>query len=142
MELSVNVTGDAQLIALFNRVASADITRAMDSAGAVLLNRIRIRFLKQVNTEGQPWKPSYGSILRKQTGQDGGTLFDTGALFHSIQLSAPAPNERMISTDIPYAKKHQEGLGEEKREFLGISKEDSQVITAVLQKFISGTLIT
>ncbi len=120
---------------------AADPSRAMDEAGSMLLNRIRTRFLAQTDPDGIPWQPSRASQRRLSSGRGGGTLFDSGTLFHSIQLFNRGIGVRAIATDVPYAKKHQEGLdGEVKRVFLGFGVEDVNVAEKIILKNINKAL--
>lgn len=124
-----------------------DVARheAVTEAGAVLLNRIRTRFLQQVDPEGVAWEPSYASFLRSfgigkdgrklKRGAGGGTLFDTGALFHSIQLYSIDPFDMSIASDVYYGVFHNEGTAIlPKREFMGFSAADEDVALKVLLK--------
>jgi phage gpG-like protein len=108
---------------------------ALDEATALILNRIRSRFLSQDSAEGVAWEPSYAAFYRSMTGRGGGTLFDTGKLFHSIQLFSVSPTENAIGTDIPYAIFHQFGtVNLPVREFLAFNQEDEDLAYAVLSK--------
>lgn len=132
--IRISVRGIANIQSKLNRLSEAvSVTGILDIAGAILLNRIRARFLRQESTEGDVWIESRAAKRRKATGRGGGTLFDTGKLFHSIHLVRSAPNERKIITNVVYAEKHQLGLeGMPKREFLGISGEDALVILSAI----------
>lgn len=134
MTLKIAVRGIPAIISKLNRLDEAvSVTGILDIAGAIMLNRIRTRFLRQEDTFGTPWIESRAAKRRKASGRGGGTLFDTGRLFHSISLIRSAPNERRITTDVEYAAKHQFGLeGQVKREFLGISGEDALVILSAI----------
>lgn len=125
---------------------------AISEAGGVLLNRIRKRFLAQVDPEGKPWEPSYAAFLRSfgigksgkklKRGSGGGTLFDTGTLFHSIQLYSVSPLEQSIATDVYYAPYHNEGTGTlPKREFLGFSEEDHLLAANVFMQKITQAML-
>lgn len=118
-----------------------DTTEILDEGAALLLNRIRERFLAQTDPNGEAWIPSRASIRRKATGQGGGTLYDSGRLFHSIQLFSIGANERAIGTDVPYAVDHNTGInGQLKREFLGFGKGDGAVVQQLVLKRISEAL--
>lgn len=108
----------------------------LDELGAALLNRQRTRFLDEVDPDEVPWIPSRAGERRRARG-DTGTLFDTGRLFHSIQLVTTGPNERLIQTDVPYAERHQEGIGVIKRMFLGFGDSDVEFTNL----FIEATLV-
>lgn len=103
----------------------------LDEAGALLLSRIRQRFLAEVDPNGKPWFPSNAAIWRKKRGYGGGTLFDTGRLFHSIQLHKVG-DDREISTDVPYAPDHNFGIGQVLRPFMGYSAEDVDLMERLI----------
>lgn len=114
------------------------IEEGVSEAGALILNRIRKRFLAQESPDGVPWEPSFAAFRRSFTGRGGGTLFDTGTLFQSIQLFSISPLEKAIATDVPYAPQHQYGTGKlPVREFLGFSDDDFLLAQAVLLKKIN-----
>lgn len=114
---------------------------AVSQSSALLLNRIRARFLDQVDPQGIPWPVSKAAQVRAEKGIDGGTLFDTGTLFHSIQLFSISPYEQAIGTDVPYAKFHQFGTFRLPiREFLGFSEQDAELALAVLVRNIKAAL--
>ena len=115
-----------------------DTERLEDEASAILLNRIRTNFLAERDPEGNPWKPSKAGIARRAKGGTG-TLYKTGTLFRSIQLSAVGGN-RSIGTDVPYAEKHQLGIGVEKRVFLGVTQSDAELYEKFLIKRIRKAL--
>jgi phage gpG-like protein len=102
--LSVQVDGQESIAELFGRLESALDTKAiLDQSGAILLDNIRRRYLSQINPEGQRWEVSKASQRRARFGLGGGTLYNTGTLFHSIQLADDGANGRAIKTDVPYA---------------------------------------
>jgi phage gpG-like protein len=110
---------------------------AVTESTALMLNRIRARFLEQVAPDGSHWEPSYAAFERSFNGRGGGTLFDTGTLFHSIQLYSVSPLEGAIGTDVPYAGMHNSGGGYlPKREFLGFSDEDESLALSVFMRKI------
>ena len=130
--LSVEVVGLAELHAKVDKLEEAlNPVAILDEIEALLLNRIRSRFLAETDPDGKKWIPS------KRALKDGGkTLFKTGTLFHSIQAHTDGPNERSISTDVPYARPHNFGLGHMPiREFMGFNEEDLDLIVGlVLQR--------
>lgn len=106
---------------------------ATTEATALILNRIRTRFLAQEAPDGVAWEPSYAAFLRSFTGRGGGTGFDTGNMFHSIQQFSISPLEQSIATDVAYAKYFQEGTEfMPAREFLGFNEEDEDLAIRVL----------
>jgi phage gpG-like protein len=74
-------------------------------------------------------------------GVGGGTLFDTGTLFHSIQLYSISPLEMQIGTDVPYGIYHQFGTKLLPiREFLGFNDEDADLMNDVMVRRIEDFL--
>jgi phage gpG-like protein len=113
------------------------LPQVLTEAGALLLNRIRTRFLQQTDPNGQKWPESQAAKDRAAdpTG-GGGTLFDTGKLFRSIQLRKGGTREKLkryIYTDVPYGAYHQFGRGQQQRIFLGFSNGDIKVIERLVQ---------
>lgn len=97
-----------------------DVQEILDESEALLLNRIRQRFLAEEGPDGEMWEQS-----QRARATDGKTLYDTGTLFHSLQAYADGLNGRAIGTDVPYARFHQ--LGTKRlpvRAFLGFNEED------------------
>ena len=122
------------------------VEHGLEEATALLLNRVRTRYLRQENAEGEAWEPSRAAF-RRSFGigrQGGGTLFDTGNLFHSIQIYPGIdPLQYAIGTDVPYGSKHQYGVGSlPVREFLGFNDGDAKLARSVLLKRINEALET
>jgi phage gpG-like protein len=132
IQFSFENSAEAKLTRLLN--AAQDLTaaseRALDEAAASILANLKAGFLAERNPEGDPWIPSRAGIARKERGGTG-TLFNTGRLFHSIQLYKTGPGERVIGTDVPYAVKHQLGDGVIKREFMYPSDQQVQTAQAI-----------
>ena len=122
---AINVIGQVLLI--------TDPDLVADQGAAILLARIRARYLAETDPDGVPWQPSEAGKRRKAEGRGGGTLFDTGTLFQSIQAFRQNTGVRSIGTDVPYAAVHQFGLeGQVQRMFLGFSIEDTLLIERLL----------
>lgn len=139
--LGIEITGQEFVQELLGKLeASLEPRDMLDEMAAVLLARTRARYLAEEDPDGKKWKPSLASIIRAATGRDGGTLFDTGRLFHSIQLFAPNSYSREIGTDVPYGKYHQNGYGDMHRPFLGISAEDETIMLNLLIKRVRQVL--
>lgn len=158
--IKIDLVGLPDLTRRFSNLKDAiDTQQILDEGGAVMFNRIRTRFLQQIDPDGVPWIPSKAAIRRnaglpknnpfsgkgtpggkgKKVTRGGGTLFDTGKLFRSLQLYATAPNERAIGTNatsdkgFPYPVVHNFGLaGFPARTFLGFGDEDVQAMTRVV----------
>ena len=115
-----------------------DPVKILDEGAAVIYNRMRSRFLIETDPLGAKWPPSQAALRRARTGRGGGTLFDTGKLFRSIQLYADGPETRAIGTNVtspqgfPYAEKHQFGIGFPVRQFLGFGPEDLDMMSRVI----------
>ena len=146
--ITFSITGLPELRAKFARLSKAlDPADILDEAQAILLNRIRTRFLGEVDPDLVPWPPSAAALKRKSGGYtmrggkkyySTGTLFETGTLFHSINAYRIDDNTRGIGTDVPYAKYHQ--FGTEKlpaRVFLGFNQNDLMVMESRIVQRVS-----
>jgi phage gpG-like protein len=146
--LTVTVTGQPALEKSIAGLADAlDTTKILDEGAAVIYNRIRSRFLIQQAPDGTTWPVSQAALRRARTNRGGGTLFDTGNLFRSIQLYADGPATRAIGTNVtspsgyPYGEKHQYGLnGMVQRQFLGFASEDLDLMSQVIIRRIANGL--
>lgn len=124
------------------------LPQVLTEAGAILLNRVRTRFLQETDPNGQKWPQSQAAKDRAaDPTSGGGTLFDTGRLFRSITLKKGSSNgrfarglSRVIFTDTPYAAAHQFGRGQKQRIFLGFSDGDILVLEKLVQARITGAL--
>lgn len=137
--LTLSQEGVEPLLGKINQILRAvDVTEILDEAQALLLHRNRARFLAEEDPDGNKWLPSRAGLRRRATGGTG-TLFASGALFHSIQASLEhGTNDRQIATDVPYAFKHQYGVaGMYPRPFLGVSDEDLFLVEARIIQRIS-----
>jgi len=148
--ISLKVDGFEGVIATLTKLSQAiDPVGILDEAGAVILNRIRTRFLAEEGPDG-PWIPSAAGIKRKGGGytykagrrySGTGTLFESGILFHSIQLHTVGPESRAISSDVPYGVFHQYGTARlPARPFLGFNGEDGEVATRVVLRRVKEAL--
>lgn len=136
--LNITIKGQDELERKLTLLTDALDTRAiLDEAGAVLFQRIKRRFLDQEDPDGIAWIPSAAS--RKRSG--GGTLYDTGRLFQSLQLYADGENSRAIGTNVPYAPIHNFGNSRlPRRQFLGFGDEDATVVERLIIKRITEAL--
>jgi phage virion morphogenesis protein len=142
-KIAVDVQGQSQIDALLKSLITAlDPRRILDEGAALLFNRTRKRFLQEISPTGEKWVPSRAGLWRKSHGRGGGTLFRTGRLFRSIQLYAISDDTRAIGTNVtspsgyPYAAKHQFGIGQIARPFLGFGEEDVRLMTNLVFKRI------
>ena len=133
--LNITIKGQQDVQRTLAQLTSALAVRdILDESGALLLGRIRRRFLAQQNPDGQSWVPSAAS-RKRASGRGGGTLSDPGRLFQSIQLYAEGENSRAIGTNVPYAAIHNFGLGNQlQRQFLGFGDEDATLVEKLLLK--------
>lgn len=137
--LTVTVTGQPGLEkAIAGLTDALDTVKILDEGAAVIYNRLRSRFLIQQAPDGSTWPVSQAALRRARSGRGGGTLFDTGKLFRSIQLYAESQYTRSIGTNVtsptgfPYAEKHQFGIGFPQRQFLGFANEDMDLMAQVI----------
>lgn len=146
--LKISISGVDGIMAVLGQTAGAvNATEILDEAEAILLNRIRARFLSEQGPDS-PWPVSRAAMIRKSGGYTTrggkrytgtGTLFESGNLFHSIQAHAVDSTTRAIGTDVPYGPSHQFGTdGLPVREFLGFNEEDSAVIEKMLVHRMEG----
>jgi phage gpG-like protein len=134
VDLAINVQGSEALLRVLNALVPAlDVTEIADEAAAILLARNRARFLKQQAPDGTVWQVSKAALWRAAHGKGGGTLYDTGQMFRSMQLGDPAhgtPEEASaeIRVGVPYAGYHYFGIGQVVRIFLGFADDDREPI--------------
>lgn len=129
LSLEVSATGAESMLHGLN--AALDTDELADEATAVILNRIRTRFLGEQGPKG-PWPPSKAGLKRRAAGGTG-TLFNTGRLFHSMQAVRIGEGGRSIQTDVPYAK-HAEAGG--LRVFLYFTDDDVELVHKLIVKRI------
>jgi phage gpG-like protein len=90
--------------------SGTQFSELLDSIGALWLSRLRKTFIEGKAPDGTPWVESAAARRRAAAGLTAKkTLFDTGKLYHSIQLFRIGPSKRRIATDVTYAGKHQYG---------------------------------
>lgn len=139
--LRVVVQGQPGLLKAIQGMKDAlDPVQILDEGAAVIYNRMRSRFLVETDPMGVKWPPSQAALRRARSGRGGGTLFDTGKLFRSIQLFADSRTTRSIGTNVtspqgfPYAEKHQFGIGFPVRQFLGFGPDDLDTMAKVITR--------
>jgi hypothetical protein len=132
------IQGQQKLQNIISKIPSSfNTTPVLDEAAAVLYNRMRTRFLQQVDPSGTPWLPSFAAIRANRN-----TLFKTGKLFRSLQLYADGPDSRAIGSNVtntkgfPYGMGLQYGWGKlPPRVFLGFSvSQDVPYVVQLVQK--------
>lgn len=155
--LKIDVRGAEDVVERLQKIGSQEfIDDVLDEAAAILIGRIRERFLSKIDPDGLPWVESKAGARREAHGGPG-TGFDSGRLFHSIQEFEAGPNQRAIGTDItsiagfPYGRVFQEGrtISSKKgnteqpaRIFLGFGEDDQTVADALvnlrIQRIVEG----
>lgn len=141
--LRLEVTGQEEVQNFLTVVLAQalDPVEILDEAAALLLARIRTRFLTAVGPDEKPWVPSFAAQIRSKTGRGGGTLYDTGRLFTSIQVFSDTSVSRKIGTDVPYAGYHQFGTENlPARPFIGVSNSDTQLMNKLIENRIRKAL--
>lgn len=123
-----------------------DIEKILDYACDLLLYRIKYRFMHEESPEGVAWIPSQRGLIRASGGytyRDGkkytgtGTLFETGNLYHSIQLDQNKETGlRRIGTNVfygpylQYPSKDRPNMPP--RVFLGWNDDDMKVVQNII----------
>src|ERR1700744_173348 len=122
----IHVEGIDQLERLATTLEEGfDFERMLDEGAALLFNRIRTRYIQAVDPDENPWAVSKAAQIRADKGIGGLTGYDSGTLFHSLQLFKSNELERTIGTDVPYAPFFQFGArGQPERIFLAASDDD------------------
>jgi phage virion morphogenesis protein len=115
------------------------IETALDKSAAAILNRLRTTYLAESDPTGSPWVPSLAGKKRRARGGTG-TLFDTGRLYRSIQLTKNEKGVRGIGTDVPYAGFHQFGKGNSHREFLTFTPAHEKLAFSIFESEVDRML--
>lgn len=137
ISISVSLDDSTGRAALDKVIDGLTTSKVLDQVDAMLFNRTRTRFLAQQTPDGETWEPSQAALAENRQ-----TLFDTGNLFHSIQLYRISESKSMQGTDVPYAKEHNEGTdGQLQRQFLGFGQEDEELAHAYVLAYLE-TLTT
>jgi phage gpG-like protein len=141
--ISVTASGLAKVLRQVNAVVNLkkSLGEVNDAVGAVLVDRIRKRFLAEETADGDKWIPSKAGLRRRAAGGTG-TLFASGTLWQSIQHARRSAVDGEILTDVPYAPQHQFGQkGNLKREFLAFNQSDADagalIAAAIIERRIS-----
>jgi len=124
-----------------------DKDNVLDEAASIILNHTRARYLQELNPDSQPWIPSQAAITRRRAGGTG-TLFDTGALWRSIQEPSGHPDsERIIAAGaysakgVEYGQFHQYGTKYLPiREFMGVADSDIELFEASIMNKVAEAL--
>lgn len=138
--ISIVVAGQQEILEQLDRLEEAlNVQGLLDEAAALMLARQRQRYLGKLTPDGVPWIPSQAGLFREAEGGPG-TLFDTGRLFHSIQLFAEEePNTRVIGTDVEYGP-YLQGNPQKNWVFLGFGEDDMELAQQLVIQRISEAL--
>lgn len=105
-----------------------------DGAQQILLNRILARFRHEVDPDGNPWIPSHAALREHRA-----TLYRSGRLYRSIlPYTEPDGTRTIESRGVPYAMKHNNGIGQVQRRFLGFDTRGEDQRAAL--EFIEGRI--
>jgi len=147
MRLFTEVVGQPDLEKKLRALGQAlNTQQILDEGAALMFNRTRSRFLAETSPDGVKWPVSKAAIRRAASGRGGGTLFDVGKMFRSLQVSAEGPDSRGIGTNatspkgFPYPLVHNFGLGFPKRQFLGFNQDDVGSMTRMIIRRITEAL--
>ena len=91
------------------------------------------------NWEDVDWKEPQRKTNPRSTKakKNSATLVQTGALSRSVQARKEG-DKIIVSTNLPYAKRHNEGVKMPKRTFIGMEKKLEQKIQTVIKDNING----
>jgi phage gpG-like protein len=124
---------EARKIATHLKKFEAEIDSMVNSMGVMAKNHFTANFRKQgFDDEGvEAWKPRK---KRERAGR--AILVKSGRLRRSINFRKKGKWSVVIATDVPYARRHNEGLDKmPKRQFIGYSgKLNRQIITSFNSK--------
>ena len=104
--MDIRFTFDDQLSPGIERAVAAhqDFEPAMIDIEALMLNKMKLRFIDGEGPDGAPWLPSHRAI------EEGGqTLIDTRALFNSLTGDHDSFSA-VAGTNMFYARPNQEGV--------------------------------
>lgn len=140
----VSITLSVDTEAFLERVTAIDRDYEeediIQGAAELALSRVLSRFRKEVDPDGRPWVPSAAAIREHRP-----TLQDTLRLYRSIRIYPGDDSEsRNIETrGVPYAVKHQNGIGVIQRRFMGFDQagEDERAIVEYIEGRVNQILV-
>jgi len=103
----------------------SDMSGAMRRISFFMWTDVMRHFAREEGPTGK-WAP-----IRRR----GKILQDTGRLKASIKPRA-GRKEAIVETDVPYARKHQEGIGVKQRQFLWLSPRSQKTIAQALMDWV------
>lgn len=115
-----------------------DLTPVMKNIGEMLLLSTDQRFETETGVDGLPWLPNSPrtEAQKRAQGRINKILQNTGRLRASVTYVATS-DRVIVGTNVAYAAKPQKGIGQPKREYLGISQEDRRNIIVFLDSYLS-----
>lgn len=114
----------------------AGIDSMVNTMGVMAKNHFTANFRKQGFEDETviPWQPRKRADRGRSRGARG-ILIKSGRLRRSITFRKQGKWSVVIGTDVPYAKRHNEGIKMPKRQFIGYSgKLNRQIISAFSNK--------
>ena len=124
---------------LFKEVLNTvtDRKAVLQEVGEALLLNLDQRFEAEVDPSGKKWQKLSPFTLRLKEEQKRilKILQSTGRLRRSFEYTINQ-DDLVIGTNVSYAKKHQLGIGVPKREILGVSEEDKEIIKEILEDYL------
>jgi len=131
MQIKATLTKDPKLKKLLESLSVRTRERIFSKIAIALKDSTRARFFFSKDPQNQTWIPSKSAEKEGRR-----TLVKSGRLRDSVDANV---NGNFIEVGIPqntdYGRKFQLGIdGQEKREFLGISKADEKIIMKIIEK--------
>ncbi|PHJ65047.1 hypothetical protein VF04_04505 [Nostoc linckia z7] len=130
---------DKQVSDRFSRLMeqTGNLRPALQEIGEYMLYSTDQHFVTETDPQGIPWKPLTPFTLREKRakGRILKILQSTGLMRSRINYQV-SDNQCVVGVNDEKAKKHQLGIGVDKREFLGVSTDDKQEIVSILDDYI------
>ncbi|PHJ75126.1 hypothetical protein VF10_00210 [Nostoc linckia z13] len=116
---------------------TGNLRPALQEIGEYMLYSTDQHFVTETDPQGIPWKPLTPFTLREKRakGRILKILQSTGLMRSRINYQV-SDNQCVVGVNDEKAKKHQLGIGVDKREFLGVSTDDKQEIVSILDDYI------
>jgi phage virion morphogenesis protein len=130
---------DKQVSDRFSRLLAktSNLRPALQDIGEYMLYSTDQHFVTETDPQGVPWKPLAPFTLREKQakGRILKILQSTGLMRSRVNYQV-SDNQCIVGVNDEKAKKHQLGIGVDKREFLGVGTDDKEEITAILDDYI------
>ena len=116
---------------------TGNLKPALREIGEYVLFATDQRFVTETDPQGNKWKPLTPFTLREKRakGRILKILQSTGLLRSRVNYQVVG-NQCIVGVNDEKAKKHQLGIGVTKREFMGVSTEDTAEIISILDEYI------